>query len=108
MNRRDFLQLSGLALASVFLQTSSLGKMARVPVEVESQGKTYRGTVDGDIYVSEDLGRTWNLHTRFGPQYSITRLSKDANGQIVTMIEYLGYRFQLTLSKTNKYWRTTV
>ena len=107
MQRRDFLKLSGAALGSTFLLTGFFRLVSALPVEAQFRGKHFRGyRSDGDIFVSEDAGETWQLHTRLGPQYSIDDLFVDSDHQIYAQISFMQYGFQLFLSEDGKQWKT--
>jgi hypothetical protein len=108
MNRRDFLKLGGLFSTALFLQFNLPGSIAIQVVEVESQGNLYHGTSDGKILISANEGKTWQLHTNFGSQCAVTKLSTDAQERVVALIEYLGFDFKLALSNHNgnSVWRT--
>ena len=106
MNRRDFLKLGGLFSTALFVQFNLLGKLAVHPLEVESHGNLYRGTSDGKILISADLGETWQLHTNFGPEFSILRLATDLLGQVHAQLEFAGHPFELALAANSKMWKT--
>ena len=106
MNRRDFLKLSGLFSTALFVQFNLPGSIAIKQVEVESNGRRYRGTSDGKILISANEGKTWQLHTNFGSQNAITKLSTDAQDRVVALVDYMGYDFELALSNHNGPWRT--
>jgi hypothetical protein len=106
MVRRDFLKLSGLLSAAVFMQFNPLGKAVSLPVEVESQGKYYRGTSDGKIYVSSDVGKSWQLHTNFGSALSIVGLRANLWGQVYAHLGLDGHSFELALAQNGTTWRT--
>lgn len=106
MQRRDFLKFSGLLSAALFLQLIPQEKMILHPVEAQVGDKHYRGTSDGDIYESSDTGRTWQLHTRLGHQYSIMDLIVDSSKRVYARVGYLGHSFPLTLSTNGTHWNT--
>jgi hypothetical protein len=106
MNRRDFLKVGGLFSAVLLMQVSPLGSFVLRSVEVESQGRRYRGTSDGKILLSADNGKTWQLHTNFSRDFSILNLSKDSLGQVHALLEFAGYPFELALVQNSKTWRT--
>ena len=106
MYRRDFLKLNGLLSAALFMQFSSLGKAVSFPLEVEAQGKLYRGTSDGKIHVSEDAGKSWQLHTKFGSDCSIQYLSVNFWGQVEAELGFAGHSFELVLAETGNIWQT--
>jgi hypothetical protein len=106
MVRRDFLKLSGLLSAVVFIQFNPLGKAVSLPVEVESQSKLYRGTPDGQLYISANAGRNWQLHTNFGPAFSIVGLRASLRGQVHAQLGFEGHSFELALAQNGKTWRT--
>ena len=107
MQRREFLKLGGAALCSTLLLAGLSRQLATLPVEAQSRGKHFRGyRNDGDIFVSEDAGETWHLHTRLGSQYSIDDLFVDSEDQMYAQIGFMSYRFQLFLSTDGKQWKT--
>lgn len=105
MYRRDFLKLNGLLSAALFMQFSSLGKVVSFPLEVEAQGKLYRGTSDGKIHVSGDAGKSWQLHTKFGSDFSIQYLSVNFWGQVKAELGFAGRSFELVLAETGNIWK---
>ena len=107
MNRRDFLKLGGLASAALFVQFNLLGGITTRPIEVESHGIRYRGDSDGKIMISTDEGKTWQLHTNFGSEFSIRSLITDIWGQVNAQLEFEGYSFDLILAQNGNSWRTT-
>ena len=106
MDRRDFLKLSGLFSAAVFMRFPSLAQAVAFPVEVEADGKLFRGTPEGKIYVSGDAGKNWQLHTNFGAQVAILDLHTNFWGQLQTQLGIGGYSFELVLAQTGKGWKT--
>ena len=106
MNRRDFLKLGGLLSTAVLVQFSPLGRFAVRPVEAESGGRRYRGTSNGKILISADAGKTWQLHTNFGAEFSIRGLFADYAGQVHAQLEFAGYPFELALAQNSKTWKT--
>jgi len=106
MNRRDFLKISKLLPAVFFIQLHPLGKMINLPKEAELDGKRYRGTEDGTIFISPDGGKTWQLHVQLGKQYSIQELFVDQSNQMRAHVKFAGNSFELALSKNGSDWRT--
>src|SRR5215210_6849472 len=106
MDRRDFLKLSGLFSAAVFMGSNSLGKAVSFPVEAEAQGKMFRGTSDGRIYVSTNRGADWQLHTNFGAEVSVYSLASRHRDQIHAELDVAGYSFKLALTPDGKRWKT--
>ena len=107
MNRRDFLKLGGLASLSLFLSFKPLEKLSSLPVEMAAQGKVYRSTSDGKIFISADGGKTWRLHTNLGSMYSIQRFFTDSSNQVKAQVGYENHSFQLTLHKNGKLWNSS-
>ena len=106
MLRRDFLKLSGFFSAALLAGLAPAANIAALPVEAELAGKLYRGTRDGLIYVSEDDGRSWSLHTRFGSHLSVGHVYVDLRGRLAVMLICEGYDFRVTLSPDSRTWRT--
>jgi hypothetical protein len=106
MNRRDFLKLGGLFSTALFVQFNLLGRVAVQPVEVEWNRNQYRGTLDGRIMISTNAGKTWQLHTNFGSDFSVRSLRTDISGQLNAELEFAGYPFNLFLAQNGNLWRT--
>lgn len=107
MQRREFLKLAGAGLGSTLLLTGLSHQLTALPVEAKSRGKVFRGyRNDGDIFVSEDDGETWQLHARLGSQYSIDDLFIDASEQMHTRVGFMQYHFELFLSEDGNQWKT--
>jgi len=104
MDRRGFLKISSLASASLFLVSSPFKSVLKFPVHVATQGKIFRGTADGDVHVSEDAGKNWKLHARFGPDCPILGMYADRKGQVSLQAGYKLNSFRLVLSKNGKDW----
>ncbi len=104
MNRRDFLKLGGLASLSLFLSFKPLEQLSSLPAEMAAQGKVFRGTSDGKIFISEDGRMTWRLHTNLGSMYSIQKFFNDSSNQVKAQVGYQNHSFQLTLHKNGKLW----
>ena len=104
MDRRDFLKITGLASSSLFLVSSPFNAFLKFPVQTVVQGKIYRGTSEGEVHVSEDSGKTWKLHTRFGPDCPILDMYVDRSGQVSLQAGYKFHSFHLVLSKNGKDW----
>ena len=108
MQRREFLKLAGAAVGSTVLLTGVSHTLAALPVEATFQGKHFRGYRNaGDIFVSEDGGETWQLHSRLGQQYSIDDLFVSAAGQMHARVGFMHYQFQVFLSEDGTQWKTT-
>jgi hypothetical protein len=72
MNRRDVLKListfSLTGLASLAAPLQALGAPAAEPE------RSFQGTADGKIYISEDGGDRWRLAANFGQGYPVHRI----------------------------------
>jgi hypothetical protein len=107
MNRREFLKLGGALSAMLVLPLGSLGKEVASLATIALQGLTYRGTLDGKVYVSANGGKTWKLHTDFGPAFTIFSLTLVPRNRIYARIGFAGKSFGLVLSPAEHVWRTT-
>ncbi len=112
INRRNFLKVSGLtagALAvlrlppwvSLMLDHGAQGVLQK---EVSKNGRLYRGGDAGSIFTSQDQGQTWQLHSRFGPAYSIQNIFTGADGRLYLQAGFQEYTFNLVLSKNEQAW----
>lgn len=106
MNRRRFLKLAGIASVGAALQISLIGGASRTDAAESAGRRLYRGDRRGRIYASRDAGRTWQLHTDLGPQYSIRRMGRERNGRVGTSVVYRGREFKLKLATDEQSWRT--
>jgi hypothetical protein len=107
MQRREFLKLWGATLGSALLLTGLSRELASLPVEARFQGRHFRGYRNqGDIFVSEDDGETWQLHSRLGSEYSIDDLFADGVDRMGARVGFMQYHFQLFLSEDGKQWKT--
>jgi hypothetical protein len=107
MQRRDFLKLAGAAVGSTLVLTGLSRQLGALPVEAKSRGKHFRGYRNqGDIFVSEDAGETWQLHARLGSEYSVDDLFVDSADQMYAQVGFMQYQFQLFLSEDGKQWKT--
>jgi hypothetical protein len=107
MQRREFLKLGGAALGSALLLTGLSHELVSLPVGARFQGKHFRGYRNqGDIFVSEDEGETWQLHARLGSEYSIDDLFVDGADQMYARVGFMQYHFQLFLSEDGRQWKT--
>jgi len=112
INRRNFLKVSGLAAgALVALRlpkgvslTLDHGAQSAPEKEVSKSGRLYRGGDAGSIFTSQDQGQTWQLHSRFGPTYSIQDIFTGADGRLYLQAGFQGYTFKLVLSKNEQHW----
>jgi hypothetical protein len=105
MYRRDFLKLSGLLSAAALMPFNSLAKAVSSPAEVDVQGRLYRGTSDGKIFISPDAGKTWQLHTNFGSDFSIVHLGLNFWGELEAQLGFAGNSFEVALGKNGKAWK---
>ncbi len=105
MNRREFLKIGSLSTAVLLVHFKSIPlKILNRPVLIQHQGAIYRGTPEGEILVSHDLGRTWQMHLRMGKGYSVSALFKDAWQHLHAKVAFAGRDFDLTLAPGNKHW----
>jgi hypothetical protein len=92
--------------AVLFIQLHPLGKMINLPKDAELDGKSYRGTEDGTIFVSYDRGKTWQSHIQFGSEYSIQELFVNRSKQVRAQVKFAEHSFELALSKNGSHWLT--
>ncbi len=106
MVRRDFLKLSGLFSAAMVATVVPAVHVAARSVETELRGRFYRGTSDGRIYVSEDAGRSWTLHSKFGADLTVRQLYVDFRKRLVAVLSCDRGDFRIALSADAPSWRT--
>lgn len=108
MNRREFLKLSGMMSAFVFVSLSPINVLAKSSEESQTAAvgkKLYRGARNGNIYVSQNGGKTWKLQAGFGPNCPIMGMTVAANGQPCARVGFKKYSFRMVLSKDGTAWR---
>ena len=106
MYRREFMKLNGLLSVAALMPMARIAQAIFLPIEVQSQGKLYRSSADGKIYVSVNQGKSWQLHTNFGADFSIAKLATDLWQSVYVQLEYAGYSFHLKLDSNGKDWKT--
>ena len=106
MNRREFLKLGGAFSALLVLPLGPLMQGIDSLATVKMKGLTYRGTLDGKVYVSTDAGDTWTLLTDFGAKFSVFSLSLIPRGRIHARLGFAGHSFGLAWSPADRAWRT--
>ena len=106
MKRRDFLKVASLFSVSAYIAIGPLGKMAARPLEAISGAKIFRGTRGGEIHTSGDGGKTWELHTSFGPACPIANIYTSPNGQVYADVAFKPHSFHLLLASDGKKWLT--
>jgi len=102
ITRRDFLKLGAVSTAVLFLPIRHLIQVA--VAEQEYKGRIYRGTTDGEIYVSDDQRGTWTRHINLGEQCRISRIFSNTNDDLHARVDFQGYDFDLVLSPNGKDW----
>ena len=106
MERRQFLKLAGAAsvaaVAGRFIGSS--GADAVTATTSVAGGRSYRGTRDGRIMVSDD-GKTWSLHTTFGHDYSVKHLDL-VQDQVTAHLGFGHRSFQVRLASDDRSWVT--
>jgi len=65
----------------------------------------YRGTSEGKIFAFANLGKSWQLHTNFGAEFSIIGLTTDSWGQMHAQLGFAGHSFEVALAQDGKTWR---
>jgi photosystem II stability/assembly factor-like uncharacterized protein len=103
MNRREFLKVSLMSAVS-YVALGPMGNFLSTDVEAVVAGKTYRGTQDGKIMISGNGGRSWQLHTKFGPGYSILNIFTAKDNHLYVSISHKHANFYLVLAKNGKAW----
>lgn len=102
LTRRSFLKLGAISSALLFLPVRHFLRAAAV--EEEYKGIIYRGTSDGEIYVSEDQRSTWNRHINLGPQFQVSKIFSNTNDNLHARVDFQGHDFDLVLSADGKKW----
>ena len=106
MNRREFLTLGGVLSTAAIVAFSPIGRRLRRSVEARIGDQRFMGMVDGKFYVSSNAGKSWQLHTDFGSDFSIAALSANASGNLHAQLGFKGHSFELTLAPNGSTWRT--
>jgi len=107
MDRRTFLKLSGLSALSLLGQLNRLSDwLLSLPAVVDFGGIKYRADQQGQISVSQDGGKTWQVHINLGSHCTVERLYAGADGKLYSQVGLQGYRFEIVLAKDGKNWRT--
>jgi hypothetical protein len=108
MLRRDFLKLSGLASMFLALNLGNMENLVHFDAQTATGKKAFRGGLEGKIFVSEDQGKTWAVHTDLGPQYTVLGLFNPSGGQIYAEVWFQEHKFHLALTPDGKRWQTVL
>ena len=114
MTRRDLLKMMGVSAGAGMVnavqaplrsvgQAASWLEVVSADPQAEFDGRLFRGSVDGCIYVSTDGGKAWDLLTCLHKDCAVTSLRADKSGLSATL-EFQGYPFNLT-SSDGKVWK---
>lgn len=72
LSRRSFLKSMGL-IAGVLAALPIIPKNGYTQI-LASTGRIFRGTRDGKIQISSDLGKSWNLWSSFGNKFDVREI----------------------------------
>src|SRR5262249_36546824 len=95
-----------LVSAAVLAPLNIAGSLAGPLTQVRHGDQLYRGTPDGETYLSKDEGQTWPLHTSFDSDLSVLHLWVNLWGQLQAGLGIAGNSFELALAKEDRIWRT--
>jgi len=104
MNRRDFLKAGSLMSAFGYFSATPLGNILNSDIETSAAGKVYRATNKGKIMVSSNKGKSWELHTQFGPGYTILDIFTARDKRLYVHIGHKRVKFHLALTKDGTAW----
>ena len=106
MNRREFLKVGSTFSTALVFFSSPFKVFLPKPTLTMAGGKSYRGNASGEVYVSEDSGQTWQLHTRLGREYTILNIFSGQDGQVYLLAGYKGRSFHLSLAPDGQFWNS--
>ena len=104
MDRREFLKLGSFVPAYFYLSAAGLFSLPHFEPEINALGKIYKGTLDGKIYTSVDLGKTWQLQYKLGSSNSILKFSIGTDHKLYVLAMNKAHTFSLALSPNGKTW----
>ena len=107
LNRRDFLKLAGLVLASGALLPAYRTMEKDVPLVTDPQirfaGKLIRGTSQGVIFSSSDEGMTWKELIKLGDAHAVLQLV-EKDKQIYANLSIGAHDFWLRSTDAQKWF----
>ena len=111
MDRRGFLKGTGFAsvagVAAVAVSQANRPALRWVRLrEVAVGDRMYRVDGSSQVYVSEDGGDTWTVHTAFNKRYSVQGIGARAGGVRIRVAFAGGHRFTLALGDDQQAWLT--
>jgi hypothetical protein len=106
MDRRSFLRTTATMALSTTVLAGGLEESDAEAATKRSDAARYRGSRDGKIFVSRNRGRTWQLLTDFGPDFSIPKVAPNAHDRVVATLTYRRRDFMLALQADNRTWCT--
>ena len=106
MNRRDFLKVGSVISAFGLIAAGPLDKVFNVDSEASAFGKIYRAASKGRVLVSKDKGKSWQLHTNFGKEYSILDIFIATDNHLYVKMAQKNVKFYLVLADNKTFWLT--
>jgi hypothetical protein len=107
MERRSFLKALALSAVAAMARLPFADQIAAATSKTAKYGSSLYRADGGRVYVSDDGGATWKLHSDLGPSYSISRLAVDRSNRLAATVGFAGWSFGLFLGSDLKRWRTT-
>jgi len=104
MKRRDFLKLGSLMSAFTFASVGPMKSIVNLPIETAANGIMYRGTHNGQVFTSKDGGKTWQMQSQFGPDYTVLDIFTARDGQLYLQMGYKHYNFHLVQTANKQAW----
>ena len=105
MERREFLRTAALTAAGAAVLAQFGGVLDATTASASTTGTRYKGTKDGKVLVSTDAGHTWKVHSNFGSEFVVKRVTVK-QGKVTSHLTFNGRAFDLALDANGKTWRS--
>ena len=112
LNRRKFIQVGSVATLATYLGLATVSTASAAELGVSASGasrsgRIYRAGSEGQIVVSDDNERTWQVHANFGADHTVRSVTHRKEA-VVAEIGFGSRTFELHLHKSGNFWISSV
>ena len=104
MNRRDILKIGSVVAAFGVIAASPFDKALALDLGANIDGKLYKAASNGRVFVSDNKGKSWRLHTKFGAGYSVVNVFTATDQRLYAKMAFKKVKFNLVLTEDKTAW----